>query len=129
MGALSPGAHRSRGAALVECCMPRLLGLSCILFAGACASSTQQRLSYEGHSAVIAISPTVVDAVVTVRNTGRATANIPTLNCPLWVAGYATPERNEEPIWKSEPNQCFLPVPTVTPILVAPGDFYDFRVA
>ena len=106
--------------------MPRLIGVLCALFAGACALSTEPRLSYEGRSAIVATSPTVVDAVVTVRNTGSATANVPTPHCPLWVAAYATAERNGEPLWRSGPDQCVTFPMILPPIAIAPGDFYDF---
>jgi hypothetical protein len=106
--------------------MPRLAGVLCGLFASACALSTEPRLSYEGRSAIVATSPTVVDAVVTVRNTGSATANIPTPICPLWVAAYATPERNGEPLWRSGTDVCISTLQRIPPIAIAPGDFYDF---
>jgi len=106
--------------------MPRLAGVLCALFATACALSTEPRLRYEGRSAIVATSPTIVDAVVTVRNTGSATANIPTPICPLGVAVYATPERSGEPLWRSGTDECISTLPILPPIAIAPGDYYDF---
>ena len=106
--------------------MPRLTGVVCSLFLSACALSTAPRLSYAGRSAIVATSPTILDAVVTVRNTGSATANVPTPHCPLWVAAYATPERNGEPLWRSGTDVCITTLMILPPIAIAPGDYYDF---
>jgi len=70
-----------------------------------------------------------VDAVVTVRNTGSVTANHPAPICASWVAAYATAERNDEPLWRSPTSGCvFSIVPDLPPIVIAPGDFYDYSV-
>lgn len=109
--------------------MPRFVGLLYVFFVGACAPASEPRLSYEGHSAIVATSPTVVNAVVTVRNTGLATANLPAPICPSWVAAYATAERNDEPLWRSGSSGCvYTTVPDLPPIIIAPGDFYDYAV-
>jgi hypothetical protein len=106
--------------------MARFAGVLCSLIASACALSTAPRLSYEGRSAIVATRPTIVDAVVTVRNTGSATANIPTSICPLGIAVYATPERSGEPLWRSGADECVSTLQVLPPIAIAPGDFYDF---
>ena len=109
--------------------MTKFVGLFIVVaFASGCASATEPRLSYEGHSSVLGVSPTVVEAVVTVRNTGSAVANIPTRHCPLWIAAFATPERNGEPLWRSAGEQCVSIPMILPPIVVAPGDFIDFTV-
>jgi hypothetical protein len=106
--------------------MARLASVLCSLFVSACALSTEPRLSYEGRSAIVATSPTIVDAVVTVRNTGSTMATIPTPVCPLGVAVYFTPERNGMPRWTSAPDTCVTTGMMLPPITIAPGDFYDF---
>ena len=108
--------------------MPRLFGLLCALTGVACASSTAPRLSYEGHSAIVATSPTVVDAVVTVRNLGSITANIPAPVCPLRIIAYDTAERDDEPLWASSGDTCITTLQTRPPIVLGPGDFYDFSL-
>jgi hypothetical protein len=106
--------------------MPRLVAALFALAVSACALSTEPRLSYEGRSAIAATGPTIVDAAVTIRNTGSATANIPTPVCPLAVTVYATPERTGEPLWRSAPDTCVVAPMIVPPIAIAPGDFYEF---
>jgi len=76
----------------------------------------------------VATNPTVVDAVVTVRNIGSSMANVRTPSCPLWVAAYATPERNDEPLWKSGGPTCISSLDILPPIVIAPEGFYDFTV-
>lgn len=106
--------------------MPRFVISLFGLVVSACALSTEPRLSYEGRSAIAATSPTIVDAAVTIRNMGSATANIRTPVCPLGIAVYATPERTGEPLWSSAPDTCVVFPMIVPPIAIAPGDFYEF---
>ena len=106
----------------------RTLSVLCLCFATACASGAKPRLNYEGYSVVSERNPTVVDAIVTVRNTGSATAKIPVAVCPFQVAAFADPERQAQPLWKSSPDTCVTLLMLYPPILVAPGDFFDYRV-
>jgi hypothetical protein len=106
--------------------MPRFISVFCLVLACACASLSKPRLAYEGHSTVTGTKPTVVDVVVTVRNTGSSAANLPKPMCPLQVIAYATPERNDEPLWKSTPDLCIVAPMIVPPIAIGPNDFYDF---
>ena len=99
-----------------------------IAIATGCASTTEPRLSYQGHSNVLATGPTVVDAIVTVRNIGSVPANIPVPPCPLTIAAYATAARDNEPLWRSGTEGCASDLMILPPIVVAPGDFYDFNV-
>ena len=99
-----------------------------IAFVVACASAAPPRLSYEGHSVVVARNPTVVDAVVTVRNIGSVIANFRVPPCPLWIAVYGTPERKGQPLWKSGSDTCVSTGMIFPPIVIAPGDYYDFRL-
>lgn len=108
--------------------MPRLFGLLCALIGGACASSTAPQLSYEGHSDIVATSPTVVDAVVTVRNLGSTTASISAPVCPLRIIAYDTAERDDEPLWASSGDTCITTLEIRPPIVLGPGDFYDFAL-
>ena len=109
--------------------MHRLVCLVGVLVLGnGCASSTAPRLSYEGHSNILATGPTVVDAVVTVRNTGSAPASIPVHPCSPTISAFSTPDRNDEPLWTSGPEACTALLIALPPIIIAPGDFYDFSV-
>ena len=96
--------------------------------ANGCASSGAPRLSYEGYSVISERNPTTVDAVVTVRNTGSTTAKIPAAICPYQVAAFSDAGRKSEPIWKSRPDGCVTLLMLLPPILIAPGDFFDYRV-
>ena len=108
--------------------MPRIIGLLFLACVGACASTAAPRLSYEGRSTIVATNPLVVDAVVTVRNTGSTTANLTTPHCPLWVAVYATAKRDAEPLFKSGSDSCISNLMIYPPIVIAPGDYFDFIV-
>jgi hypothetical protein len=99
-----------------------------VVIACGCASATEPRLSYEGHSNILATNPTLVDATVTVRNSGSVAANIPVPPCPLTIAAHATADRNDEPLWRSGSETCVSDLMILPPIIVAPGDFYDFKV-
>jgi hypothetical protein len=99
-----------------------------VLILGGCASQSHPRLNFEGHSAIASTGPTVVNAVVTVRNTGTQKANVPRPGCPLWLAAYASAERNTEPLWRSGADYCISTLMIVPPIEIAPGDFYDFTL-
>lgn len=91
-----------------------------------CAST--QRLSYEGRSTIMGIQPISVMAVVTIRNNGSATVNVPQPICPLRVWAYATPERNTVPMWKSGEETCISTLPILPPIAIGPKDYHDFSV-
>jgi hypothetical protein len=109
--------------------MLRFVGVvGLVAIASGCASTTGPRLSYEGHTNVVATSPTLLDATVTVRNTGSVNANIPVPYCPLTITAFATPDRNDEPLWRSGDETCVSDLMIRPPIVVAPGDFYDFNV-
>jgi hypothetical protein len=106
--------------------MPKLFAALFGLVVSGCASSTEPRLNYEGRFAIAATAPTIVDAAVTIRNTGSATANISTPPCPLGIAVYPTPDRSGKPLWLSEPRSCVWDLMIYPPIAIAPGDFYEF---
>ena len=104
------------------------LGVVLLFLELGCASAAKPRLSYEGSSVISERNPTIVDAVVTVRNTGSATAKIPAAVCPYQVAAFADAERKSQPVWKSTPDTCITLLMLLPPILIAPGDFFDYRV-
>ena len=106
--------------------MTRLVSFFCVLFTCGCSSAAIPRLSYEGRSTIVSTSPTVVDAMVTVRNTGSTTANLRRPICPIRIAAYATPERDTEPLWTSGEDSCVTFPMIYPPISIGPRDYYDF---
>ncbi len=98
------------------------------LTTAACTSATAPRLNYEGHSSVVSTTPTVVDAVVTLRNIGSTTAHVSPPVCPLAITAFGSAERNEEPLWQSGSDTCISSLMIYPPIIIAPGDFYEYEV-
>ncbi|MBC7789633.1 MAG: hypothetical protein H7Z74_06785 [Anaerolineae bacterium] len=86
-------------------------------------STAPQRLIYEGYSTVVATNPTVVDAVVTVRNTGAAAVQMNSGLCVLHLEAYTNAAREGTPAWGSGMPAC-LALGLVT---VEPGNTYDFK--
>ena len=108
---------RSRGTRLMMSCL-LLSTIGCI---------AKPMLRYEGHSAITWADPVMVDAVVTVRNHGSKTAKIPRPFCALRILAFEAVERTSQ-VWQSAPQGCIAFPMKYPPILIGPGDFYDFRV-
>ncbi len=108
--------------------MSRFVGaITLVVALSACSvfrSTAPERLTYEGYSTVVATSPLVVDAVVTVRNTGAAAAQIYGNNCGVHLEAYTNAAREGPPAWESGMPSCLAAGPIVT---LDPGDSYDFK--
>jgi hypothetical protein len=96
--------------------------------AAGCASAARPELNYEGYSIVSDRNSTIVDAVVTVRNKESTTAKIPVAICPYQLIAFSDADRKLEPLWKSAPDTCISDLMLRPPILVAPGDSFDYRL-
>jgi hypothetical protein len=106
--------------------MSRFVGaLALVVATGACSafSTAPPRLTYEGYSTVVATSPIVVDAFVTVRNSGPAPAQITGGLCVGFMEAYTNAAREGSPVWSSAGPTC-LAAKLVT---INPGDSYDFK--
>ena len=108
--------------------MSRFVGaITLVVGLSACSvfrSTAPERLTYEGYSTVVATNPTVVDAVVTIRNNGPAAVQIRGSLCSGHLEVYTNAAREGPPAWGSGMPTC-LASQLVT---LDPGDTYDFKV-
>ena len=109
--------------------MTRFVGLLLLASLAACSSSTGPQLSFEGKSTVSPTVPMDVQTVVTVRNVGDNTTRINTNICGQPIRAFATPDRLGTWVWQSYDPAATLCSGVATGATLAPGDYYDFRLA
>src|SRR3954465_8670085 len=109
--------------------MTRFVGLIVLTAVVACSGSTGPSLSFEGKSDVTPTPPMQVQTVVTVRNLGDKETQISTNNCGQPIRAFTTPDRTGTPAWQSFDPAAVICAAVLTRVTLAPGDYYDFRLA